>query len=576
VGRPAIICQIIALSILTLFGSPLSAEEVHLVLLHTNDIHGHFRASKSRHGDSGMTGGMARLATAVGRVRKAEKGIDGVLLLDGGDIFHGYPESDASRGLVLIRLMNRVGYDVAVPGNHDFAYGLTRLGLLVKEARFPFVACNVRRRQGGALPAGLQAWVVREVAGVRIGFTGFTTPAALWFNLPANVQGIEILSARRVLAAALADLKSRCDVLVLLSHAGLRDDYAMAFKFPGIHVIVGGHTHTLLNPAKRKGGTLVCQAGCFCRRLGRVDLVYDKTRHCIVSLAGRLISLDKEVPPDPAVAAMVREFEDASLDEIIGTITQKYGRRSMGDSPATRLITEAMRVTSGADVAMLNHGSVAAGLRTGPVTRRDCLLVAPYDEAVTLYTVTGAELKKLLESLVYNGHPSVGLSGVRFTYNLDLPKMDRVTEAVVGGAGLDPKRNYRLASTWYLARRGGPFSAFLRQGRDLAQAPGRCLVSYIEKRRKIDFLLPPCMFPQRMAPLAAGERIDVNCAPEKELVRLPGVGPGIAKSIVRTRREIGGFRTARDLLKVKGIGERILRRIEPHILLPTDEQESPK
>jgi len=79
-----------------------------------------------------------------------------------------------------------------------------------------------------------------------------------------------------------------------------------------------------------------------------------------------------------------------------------------------------------------------------------------------------------------------------------------------------------------------------------------------------------------MAPLAAGERIDVNRAPEKELVRLPGVGPGIAKSMIRTREEIGGFRSARDLLKVKGIGERLLLRIKPHILLQTHEKENTK
>jgi competence ComEA-like helix-hairpin-helix protein len=517
------------------------------------------------------------LAAVVARIRReAEARGQGVLLLDAGDFFHGTPESDASGGRNIIKLMNLLGYDALCPGNHDFARGAENLARLSGAADFPFVSCNIVGSGTVQTLPYLKRWVVREVEGVRVGITGLITPQTRWFNHPASVRGIDFLSPRRVLAETVARLRGLSDIVVLLSHLGLNADKALGFKVAGIDVIVGGHSHNVVSPAVVRGKTLVCQAGSHGRYLGRVDLTFDRDRKQLVRAQGRVLRLDETAGSDPELRRVIEELRDPGLDEIVAQSEDDFPRSRLGGSAAGRLVTDAMREGTGADVCVINSASIGEKLHKGPLSRRALYSVVPYNESMSLYRMTGSALRRLLETAVHNGHPVIQVSGLEFCYNLSLPKKARVMRVLLGGRPMGKGAVYTVATTWYFAERGGAFASFFGEGRAVGTTPFACLEAYVRKRGKLTGPSPDRMLAVSVPPLREGDRIDVNSAPATELVRLHGIGPDLARRIVAYREEHGGFEIPEDLLAVKGVGPKILDRIRPFLLFGKHREDDSK
>lgn len=257
-------------------------EEVHLVILHTNDTHSRMDPFPMDGGPFQGLGGAARRASLIRRVRAESPN---VLLLDSGDIFQGTPYFNFFKGEIEFEAMSAMGYDVATIGNHDFDNGVRGLAEMMPKATFDFVSANYDVA-GSPLQPRVRPWTVREVGGVRVGIFGLGI-AFEGLVLEGLHQGVRhtdpFAAARRSVSELRAEGSS---LIVCLSHLGYRyrgdtpSDTLLAQEVEGIDLILGGHSHTFMDqpdvytqPNGRR--TLVNQVGWGGMRLGRVDVVME-------------------------------------------------------------------------------------------------------------------------------------------------------------------------------------------------------------------------------------------------------------------------------------------------------------
>lgn len=232
-----------------------------ITILHTNDMHGHL-----------MPDQVTRLRGA-----RAEIGAAG-LLLDAGDAVRSGNITFRPGGEPMLERMSRAGYDAMATGNREFH--VTALGFRTKVscAEFPVLCANVRARKAGVTVPTLRSHIFEAAGPVRVGVFGVMVPMVTERMAAAAVSAYvfdDPVGTARDLCAEVRDL---CDLLVCLSHCGLARDREIAQAAPGIDLIIGGHTHATLPEGERVGETLIVQAGCHAKLLGRVEVGMDAGR----------------------------------------------------------------------------------------------------------------------------------------------------------------------------------------------------------------------------------------------------------------------------------------------------------
>jgi 5'-nucleotidase len=290
------------------FASPLllpEKGETLITILHTNDTHSQIDPIASNDKQNGGKGGVARRATLVKRVRKENPN---ALMIDAGDSFQGTPYFNFFKGEVEFKSMSMIGYDAATIGNHEFDNGVAALAAAMKFANFDFVSSNYDVR-GTPLEGRVKPYVVRELAGVRIGLFGLgISPIGL--ITPENFKGVKYLDPVRMAqeTVKLLRVQERCQLVVAMTHIGYYanpkegeiGDSQVAAQVDGIDFIASGHTHTFMKQpviAKTPNGsnTIIFQVGRSGIYVGRVDLKLREGK--VTAAAGRLLDLR-----DPSLA----------------------------------------------------------------------------------------------------------------------------------------------------------------------------------------------------------------------------------------------------------------------------------
>lgn len=283
------------------FAAPLlqpSKDETLITILHTNDVHSQIDPLPANDRNAGK-GGVARRATLVKKIRAENPN---TLLMDAGDAFQGTPYFNFYKGEVEYKAMTMIGYDVGTLGNHDFDNGVDGLAAAMKFANFDFVSTNYDVR-GTAIESRVKPYVVRELAGVRIGVFGLgISPEGL--ITPENFKGITYHDPVKVSRGAVQVLreKERCAMVLCASHLGYYPnprgnevgDTQVAAQVDGIDFIASGHTHTFMDkPVITKtpsgGSTIIFQVGKSGIYLGRVDFTVKANK--VTAYAGRLLDL---------------------------------------------------------------------------------------------------------------------------------------------------------------------------------------------------------------------------------------------------------------------------------------------
>ena len=326
------------------------AAEVELTIFHTNDIHQ----------------SLVNLPRMAGYVADWRATHPGTLFLDAGDWFdRGSPLPTVDRGDTLVGALARMGYDAVTIGNHDWSYSGARLYDFAETSGLRFVCANVGTTRE-RLPKGLSATWLTELNGVKVGLFGLTldtggtnpkTRPNLYITKPGQEAAVESVAALRAAGA---------ELIIALTHIGLQpmtfeppgklSDTILAESVPGIDVIVGGHTHTLLpadqtDALRQKTGVVVVQSGAMGQYLGQLDLVWDTDARKVIRYQANNLRPAAEWPAKPEVAdwlaAQYRQLMP-NATQVVAAVTEPIERYNLGAWYA-----DFLRAQTGADVALV-------------------------------------------------------------------------------------------------------------------------------------------------------------------------------------------------------------------------------
>lgn len=432
--------------------APPAPADARVVIFHFNDAHG-------------KIDNFAKVAALVDGERR--RGGD-VLLLCAGDNFTGNPVIDQYQppGEPMLELLNRLGVDLLAPGNHEFDFGLENLKRFAARARFPFVSANIHPEPGAEIP-NLAPWrLLTTKGGVRLAVFGLIQiepGSGLPSTHPERVQGLRF-SEPLARAREMKSLRRDADVLLALSHLGLEDDVKLAESMPELDAIIGGHSHTRVDPAETVNGVLLAQAGSDLRWLGRVELLVRGGR--VVQKKGALIEVKALAAEDPEVKAMIARFNDnpAFARVIASAPFALEGKDALG-----ALMTDAMRAVHGLDVAFQNEGGIRLRRLNPDITLKDVYTLDPFGNQVVELALNAGEIRSLISDSFRKGKElDLQVSGLSYTVRTDAElNILAIDLRAPDGRPLDEERDFRVGLSSYVA------SSYVFRRRD----PGRALGS---------------------------------------------------------------------------------------------------
>lgn len=436
--------------------------DVKLTILHTNDTHGHllpFSYPDVVSADSMVSlvkvrrniGGSARRATLIKRLKAENKNT--TLVIDAGDICDGTPFSTEYHGDADIAAMNAIGYDMACPGNHEYNNTPAQVRKLVGEAKFPLLSANSTVK--GSKETVYTPYVIKEIDGIKIAFFGLLTYDARTY--PAAKEAFEMEKPIDTAKRLVPELKKQADLVIAVTHIGVEDDIELAAAVPGIDVIVGAHSHTLVpkpllipHPTDLRPnsvhGTIVVQAHQWGGLLGKLNLTFHKEPNASWTVSkydGELLPVTAALPEDEHTAAVVAKYWEP--------IKAKYGAEigkadadftEIGNNQAEyNLVADAVREQMGVEFDMENQGGVRAPIVRGVITYGDMINVDPFGNTIVLFKATGKQIKAILAK----DRPAV--SGIRYVY-----ERGELKEATIGGKPIEDDKVYSGATNNYIAR----------------------------------------------------------------------------------------------------------------------------
>lgn len=459
---------------------PAESTPLHLVILHTNDVHGQAAPRSATwldKQDPPQLGGLPRLAGELHAVAEAEREAGAlVLAVDGGDWYQGTPEGLVEGGKVFSSLLASVGYDAMCVGNHEFDHGVPHLAELIEESGAPAVLANVRVPATGERVDWAKPYRIVELGEgeLRVALVGLLTPDTPSIT-HADARKLDFTDPGEELTRAMAELEAPSkgvDLVIPVTHLGVDSDRELARAHPELPLIVGGHSHTTLRKGVREGETLIVQTGCKATVLGRVDLWLDPTTFAVRRSSARLIELPAdEARTDADLAAACAELiaEGAKeMDTKVGSLAADLVRsRSLVSGSAGNWITDVMRAKLGSDVGIQNRGGIRRNLDAGELTRRELFEMLPFGNTLVEVDLTGAELFELAKRAIEDKkHSGIEFSGMRLVCRGARPEAELVA-VEVGGKPLDPSATYRVATNSFLAGGGDSYLPESAQNRKM-------------------------------------------------------------------------------------------------------------
>ena len=431
---------------------------VSLTILHTNDTHGHLLPYSYPSGSDPTSetahlsvwrdiGGAARRATLVNRIR-AEKG-HATLVIDAGDINDGTPFSVEYHGEADIASMNAIGYDVACPGNHDFNIPFPQVLKNRDAAQFAYLCANVRLKDGGS--SVFKQFVIKDVSGIKVAFFGLTTvDGATYPGAKSTVNIADPVAEAKQLVPL---LRKQSDIIIAVTHIGVMEDQRLAREVPGIDVIVGGHSHTMLpdglSAVSTPGSdlvrpTIIVQNFQWAGTLGRLDLSFQQigSRWRINKFTEKLLPITSALKDDRKTAAVVAKYWDPIKTKyavVLGTASDDFTERG-DDFAHYNLVADVIHETMKTEFDIENVGGVRAPLVKGPITYGDMFTMDPFGNTVVTFKISGSDLKALLAKAV----PAV--SGIRYEVQNGL-----LTAATINGKPIVDNVVYVGSTNSYLA-----------------------------------------------------------------------------------------------------------------------------
>lgn len=519
---------------------------VTLTLLSTTDSHGHLLA-RNELTNRPTNEGLAKIATLVRQIRTQ---IPDALLLDCGDTTEGTPFAyyfavkDTLVPNPEIAAFNAMHYDAMAVGNHEFNFGEKEMWKAKGESHFPWLAANLKETYSSGVKY-IQPYIIKKVAGIRVGIVGFVTPGVPRWEIPAHYAGYTFEPIVDAAKRVIPEVRAKSDLVVVIMHSGLDRNPATGKLFysgaqiegenaawelaegvPGIDVIFYGHTHEEM-PKLVVNGVLMAQAKNWGGSLARADVTMERDNQgnwVVASKDSKTIRPTAETPEDPDIVKLLEPYQK-KLKAYLDTPIAKTDRTLEGalaryqDEPLVDAIQDAQMEFAHTDVSMATMFIPSTRVKAGTVTVRDAFAIYPYENTLYAVEMTGAELKEALEHAAsfYPAWPAQGrmrlpgydadsAKGVSYEMDLSKPAGSRIGHLEFHGKPLSPTQKLRVAINNYRDTGGGGYSVYknlpviYRSNREIRDL----LIEYLKRKKQF----PTASDNWRIVPDAAREGID--------------------------------------------------------------------
>lgn len=489
---------------LACIGVQQSAAE-DLVIIHTNDTHSLIDP------DHDGLGGVARRKALIDSIRAEHPG--NTLLVDAGDVVQGTLFFNLYYGEVEEKLMNALGYDIRILGNHEFDNGMAALAKNLENAKADLVCTNYQFR-GTPLENTFQRYTIKQIGDKRIGFIGINLQPEGMIS-KRNYKGMGYTDAVEAANATAKYLKTveGVDAVIALTHIGYLDttpnDPGLAKASEDIDIIIGGHSHTVIDPAsgeypyifRNEAGkpVLVTQTGKDGKLVGEIKINLDSIgsgatpRYHLLKVDSRL-----DGRTDSTVEDIVRPYR-AKVDEY----NSRYVATAPHDLPhrCTELVNFAAdflekrgkELDPGLDFAIINKGGLRHAVPKGKVSEGDAITLMPFFNRAQVVELKGDKVIEVFDSIASKGGNGVS----RNVYAEYDQEAKHCPVLLVNGKPIDPEKTYKIATIDYLSE-GGDFMKGFTAGKVVAESPDYLfndLLTYLRKEKKIAASTKPRMVP---------------------------------------------------------------------------------
>lgn len=495
-----------------------------LNILHINDWHSRIESnnatestcSEKEETEGKCIGGAARLVTAIADRRKALDG-QNVLLLNGGDNFQGSLFYTTYKGAVEAEFLNQMKFDAMTVGNHEFDDGEEALVPFLEKIEFPVLSANVHPNAQSKVGDRIKPSMVIEVGGQKIGIVGAVTNDTPEVASPG--PNITIEDDIKTITAEVEKLKAEgVNKIIALTHVGYPRDKELIAKIPGVDVVVGGHSHSLLSntDAKAEGPyptmvdnpegykVPVTQAASYSKYLGEFKVVFDDNG-VVKEANGDPLFLDNAIRPDEAVLARIKELgapiEELKNKEVSEATAMIDGSRETcraKECEMGNLISDAIldRVKDqGVTIVFQNGGGIRASIDQGVITMGEVLTVLPFQNTLATFQLSGKDIVASLEAGVSEIEEGKGkfpqVAGLKYSFDKSVkPNEGRIksVEVMDGGnwAPIDEAKVYTVATNNYVRQGGDGYKLFASNGQnayDYGPSLEQVVADYLGKNR---------------------------------------------------------------------------------------------
>ena len=433
-------------------------------------------------------GGYAKLASVAKTFKKKTKRNIHSFLVHSGDAYSPSLLSSMDKGKSTVDMLNQVGVDYMVLGNHEWDFGPEITRERVWQSNFPILASNVIDKDG--LPIdGTVRTVMISVDSFRIGIMGLVTPNTKEISSPGTDEFLPVLQTAKVLAKELRG--QGANLVVALAHLDFAEDLELV-RSDIVDVLLSGHDHYYISWDNDK--VLWMDSGENSEKVGIMDIhmrSYVKRGKKRFDWESDMRFVDtKNIKGHPAIVAKVQQYEkylSKALDIEIGkTITQLDSRKKTvrtEEAAIGNLIIDAMREGVGAEIGITNGGGIRAKKMYSPgtmITRRDILTELPFGNVVVKLELTGAQIFDAIENGVSEVERNSGrfpqVSGMSFTYNPKAKAGSRVNSVKIGTSPLIKGKTYTVATNDYMASGGDGYSV-LKKAKVIINASNATLMA---------------------------------------------------------------------------------------------------
>ncbi len=413
------------------------AKDVKVTIFHMNDIHSNIK-------------NFAKVAKIVKEAKMKNKN---VYLFNCGDNFSGNPIVDQfdPRGEPLLILFKLMNFDVLALGNHDFDYGHKVLRRFILKSSFRTLCANFEDTKG-LLKNVSPYTILKTDGGLKIALLGLIQvekDTKRPSTHPKNIPGI-IFKDELDTIEQYEFLQKKNNALIVLSHMGFEKDVKSSEKFNWIDLIIGGHSHTIIEEPKEFNGVLITQAGSKGEYLGKVDLVF--RNKVLISKTGTLIDLTKVKKEDEEIKKIVKNFNsNETMKRVITNLPFRLeGKRELGN-----MICDAIIDHQNVDIALMNRGGIRIGRLNKKVTVKDIYTMHPFNNDLIVFNLTPTEIRSLIEtSFKKGGKIDLYSGGLSYTVFKPVSKKFGIEKIILkdkNGELLNESKKYSVCVNNYIA-----------------------------------------------------------------------------------------------------------------------------